>query len=260
MTRRERLERKLEKRQQWAESRAKQSDQRFQAANDVPLPPMGEPIKIGHHSEGRHRAALRKVDQHMAKGFEHRQMAKHHASKAEGIARQLNGSIFSDDDDAVEQLEARIAEREAQREQNNAVNKIIRSKPKNQCTDEKLAKLADLGLCEHVARKLFEPDFCGRVGIPSYVNQNLGGNIKRDRDRIAAIKARAERQQAAEDAGGVTIGYTGTQQNPYAVITFAEKPDRSIINALKGAGYYWGRGSWTGPANAIPDCVRELTD
>lgn len=34
------------------------------------LPPMGEPIKIGHHSEGRHRAALSRVDSSMRRSIE----------------------------------------------------------------------------------------------------------------------------------------------------------------------------------------------
>lgn len=61
MTRRERLERKLERRQQWAESRERKAESARRASDAVLLPPGGEPIKIGHHSEKRHRAAIRKA-------------------------------------------------------------------------------------------------------------------------------------------------------------------------------------------------------
>ena len=41
-------------------------------------------------------------------------------------------------------------------------------------------------------------------------------------------------------------------------ITFAEKPEREVLNALRGAGFYWHGGCWHGKAEAVPECVREL--
>lgn len=59
MTRRERLERKLELRREWAEKREAKAAAAFQASHDmVSVIPMGQPILIGHHSENGHRALL----------------------------------------------------------------------------------------------------------------------------------------------------------------------------------------------------------
>lgn len=251
MTRRERLERKLEKRQEWAEKRRSDATARFKAAQQATEGiPMGQPILIGHHSEKRHRAAIARSDANMRKSCESSDMAAHHESKAAGLARQLDGSIFSDDPDALEQLAARIEELEAERNRNNAINKIVRAKPRAESTPEKLAQLAKLGLSETVARKLFEPDCFGGKGIPSYVNKNLGGNIKRLRDRVADIKRRQARSEAAEKNGGIVI-----EGDEWVRVTFAEKPSRDVLNALKSAGFRWGGGSWTGKREHLPECV-----
>lgn len=255
MTRRERLERKLEKRQEWAAARQADATRRFERAHQATEHiPMGQPILVGHHSEKRHRAALARSDANMRAGCESSSMAEHHEQCAAGIERQLASSIFSDDDNAIEAIEAKVAKLEAKRAFNNAVNKIIRAKPKNACTLEKLAALGalDPAASEAAMRELFKPDFCGRIGIPSYVNQNLGGNIGRLKERIEHIKARNERSEKAEQSGGLNIEEFGD----YCRVTFAEKPDREILDALKAAGFRWGAGSWSGTTAKLPDCVK----
>lgn len=254
MTRRERLERKAELRREWAAKREANATQRFDAARAATAGiPMGQPILVGHHSERAHRNVLARSDRHMRAACESSDMAEHHASKAEGIERQLRNTIFSDDDNAIEELEAKIAKLEAQRDTNNAINKIVRSKPKNELTEEKIAKLTAIGLSDSTARKVFQPDFCGRIGIASYVNQNLGGVIGNARKRIEDITRRQERTQAAESNGGVAIEGTGE----WVSVTFAEKPAREILNALRDAGFRWGGGSWSGKRENLPTCVQE---
>lgn len=264
-TRRERLERKLEKRREWAEGRREDAAERFERAHAATEHiPFGQPILVGHHSEKRHRAALARSDFNMSKGCESQAMAEHHESKADGLERQLDNSIFSDDDDALEQLAAKIKRLEAERERNNAINKIVRAKPKNEPTPDKLAQLVAL-FGEEVtdakmatAAKLFEPDFCGRIGIPSYVNQNLGGNIGRLKKRMEYITAQNERSAAASAApGGVVIENAVPGQ--WCRVTFAEKPDRDILDALKAAGFRWGAGSWCGPTDGLPAAVLALS-
>jgi hypothetical protein len=82
---------------------------------------------------------------------------------------------------------------------------------------------------------------------------NLRANIRRDYERIEEIKRRTQRVQAAENAGGVVVSGTGE----YVSVTFAEKPDRSIINALKAANFHWSGGSWLGKRSALPAEIAE---
>jgi hypothetical protein len=121
--------------------------------------------------------------------------------------------------------------------------------------DAKLKMLAELGVSEAVARKLFEPDFCGGFGIPSYVNQNISGRIKAAKNRLAVVRAQAMNRKAAQESeSGVTV-----KKNRYGdiFVTFAEKPEREVINALKEAGYRWSDGSWVGSADKLPECLKE---
>ncbi|MEM6260519.1 MAG: DUF3560 domain-containing protein [Planctomycetota bacterium] len=253
MTRRERLERKLQKRQEWARGRLANSSSSLDAALAVPLPPGGEPIKVGHHSERGHRNALAKADSLMRKSIEHGDMAAHHERKAEGLAEQLGSSIYSDDADAIEQLESRIAEREEERDRRKAANRIIRSAPKGQRTADKDAKLIEVGFAPEILPILFGEGPCGTIGFPAYSLTNIGANIRRDRQRLERIKVAQARAAQAKQAGGVVVVYS--PKRTAARVTFAEKPERSVIYALKQAGYHWSNGSWHGPADTLPGCV-----
>jgi len=190
----------------------------------------------------------------MNAGVESQDMAEHHRSKASGLETQLARSIFSDDDDANDRLEERIASLEAKRETMKAVNKIVHCSPKNQWTPEKETFLVALGLSQGAAKGLFTPDFCGRVGFPSYSLTNIGANIRRLKERIKSIETRTARTEAATEAGGILI--TGEE---YIKVTFDEKPERRIIDALKAAGFYWGSGSWHGKRDALPAEIRKET-
>jgi hypothetical protein len=129
MTRRERLERKLDRRRQWAESRRRKSESEFNKAGAIgDKIPLGQPILVGHHSEKRHRRDIGRIDNAMRKSVEHDRMAEHHERKADGLERQLDNTIFSDDPDAVERLEERIAELEEQADLQNRINREYRKR------------------------------------------------------------------------------------------------------------------------------------
>lgn len=250
MTRRERLERKAELRREWADKRRDNATQRFQAAHAATeMIPMGQPILVGHHSEKRHRAAIARSDANMRKGVESSNMASHHESKADGIETQLDRSVFSDDADAIEQLEVRIAEREAERDRWKAYNASCRKgkadlsllSEDQQADIQSYAKVWNMGPNAH---------------CPGYKLTNLGACIRKDKERIEIIKRRQQRAADAEAAGGVLITVHGDWCN----VTFSEKPDRAILTALKAAGFCWGSASWSGYAAKLPDCVKQLAD
>lgn len=205
MTRRERLERKLEKRQEWADKATVRSGARFGAADRAVagIEP-GQPILVGHHSERRHRAALERCDSNMRRGFEESKLADHHRAKASGLETALDRSIFSDDPDAVESIEARIAANEAKRERMKLINKLYRKAD--------AAKLSELGIdYAKLHERLNAPDVFSWCRIPyvAYELSNLGGRITADRKRLEAIKARNVRTEAADLAGGIAIEGAG---------------------------------------------------
>lgn len=75
---------KAERYQQWATSAENKSNQLWEASNEGrDFLSLGEPIKIGHHSERRHRALIERNHNRMGKSIEESKKAEQHESKAD---------------------------------------------------------------------------------------------------------------------------------------------------------------------------------
>ena len=156
------------------------------------------------------------------------------------------GGISSDDPQAVEKLEAKLATLEKHQEMMKAANAAIRMKDPAKGD----AKLAELGYTPEDIAKLRAPDFCGRIGYPAYALQNNNANIRRIRGRIAELKKRTESTpEGWEFDGGRVV--VNTTENRLQVI-FDGKPDADVRTELKGEGFRWApsQGAWQ----------RQLTD
>jgi hypothetical protein len=87
----ERAKAKAERHEAWAGSAQKKSDEYFEASNEgTDFLSLGEPIKVGHHSERRHRALIDRNWARMGKSVEMRDKAEAHESKAEYWAKRAN--------------------------------------------------------------------------------------------------------------------------------------------------------------------------
>ena len=249
VTKREKLERKLEKREEWAEKAREKCSEEFETARKITENiPFGQPILVGHHSEKKHRRDIERSASHMDKGCAEYRKAEYHEEKARGLSRMLDNTIFSDDEDAIERLTEKLGDRRALQEGYKRINKIIRSKI---TPAEKVKEIMLVGIVgEENATEMVERGY----GIPAYAMQNNNGEIRRLEQRIKEITARKARQAEAEQAGGVAVTISGD----YATVTFAEKPEYSIIRSLKDTGFYFSRGSWRGLKSALPECVRAL--
>lgn len=268
MTRRERLERKAERRREWADKARVRSEAGFRKADSIAsMIPLGQPILVGHHSEKRHRKDIARIDSGMRKGCEEAALANHHESKADGLERQLASSIYSDDPDAVEQLTAKAEALEAEADKMAAANKAFR-KLKAGDGASRLLEVVRLGFVTEadaveIAKLWALCPYHGGTLYPAYQLSNTRANARRCRERIKTVEARARKQAEADAApGGVVVKrsepcrYSGTV---YATVTFAEKPAREVLAALKAAGYYWGNGSWTGDAAKLPPGIEVAT-
>lgn len=156
------------------------------------------------------------------------------------------GGISSDDPQAVEKLEAKLATLEKHQEMMKAANAAIRMKDPAKGD----AKLAELGYTPEDIAKLRAPDFCGRIGYPAYELQNNNANIRRIRGRIAELKKRTESTpEGWEFDGGRVV--VNTTENRLQII-FDGKPNADIRTELKGEGFRWApsQGAWQ----------RQLTD
>lgn len=250
MTRRERLERKAQRRREWADKAESRSNAAYKTAHTMAdAIPFGQPILVGHHSEKRDRRYRDRIHNKFASAFADADLAKHHDSKADGIETQLDRSIFSDDANAIEALEQRIAQHEAKRESMRTINRLFRKGDR--------AGLAGLGLDLDKLQETVNTlqSWQDKQPYAKYELSNLGGRITADRKRLEYLKQTEARAAAAEASpNGITIEQCS---NGYVRITFAEKPAREILNALRTAGFWWGGGSWSGKGEKMPACIAD---
>jgi hypothetical protein len=220
-----------------AEKAAKKSESAYGSAHRIAdvIPP-GQPILVGHHSEKRHRRDLERIDNKMRQSVEESKKAEYYKSKALSVG---DGGISSDDPEAVQKLQEKLAKCEVFQEKSKATNKIVRRNPKNVATPEKIADLIALGMKESTALKAFEPDFCGRIGIPAYALQNNNAEIRRLKKRIEELQAKSTKESYTIDfVGGTAL--VNYEENRVQIF-HDEKPPLNVRQELKRRGFNWSR-------------------
>lgn len=176
-TTRERKLARAERLEGWADKREVRAAADYeQARRMASIIPFGQPILVGHHSERGDRNYRGRIDNTFRRSFESANMAENMRSRAAGIVAQADDAIYSDDPDAVEQLEAKIARLEAERAAINAYNKAAR---KGVVTAE---------LVDALAPKWRDRYAENGERIAAYATANLSGNISRLRARLANLK------------------------------------------------------------------------
>ena len=183
MTRRERMERRQARREEWAEKAKDRAIARLGAAAELADQiPLGQPILVGHHSERHARRDRDRIHSNMDKGCEELRLAKHHEGKAAGIARALDRTIFSDDDDAVNRLCERIAEAEAKADRYKAINQAWRRSKGDLPT-----LIADGTVSPRLAETIKATmDQCSWLRAP-FSTTNIRARVRADQKRLAAL-------------------------------------------------------------------------
>lgn len=103
---------RAQKYEDWAEAAQRRSDDAFQRSeNAVAGIPFGQPILVGHHSESRHRNALKRSQSAMGKCVEEADKARSHESKAEYWERKAE-TIDLSMPESIEYFEAELAKAE----------------------------------------------------------------------------------------------------------------------------------------------------
>jgi len=205
--------------------------------------PFGQPILIGHHSEGRDRNYRNRIHNTFGKAFAAQDKAAHYDQKAASIG---TGGISSDDPDAVKKLRAELVVLEREQEKMKAVNKAIRA---NKTTEAQIAALVALGLTDTDAVELVNPDCSGRVGFPSYKLSNNNANMARIKGRIADLEKLAQRKDVEQVGDGFT--YREDTAENRVMFIFEGKPEEAIRSTLKSYAFKWSpsRGAWVRQLN-----------
>lgn len=193
--------------------------------------PMGQPILVGHHSEGAHRAHLNKIDNSMRASINADKKAEYYADKAR--AAENNTAISSDNPDAIELLQAKLEKLLKKQDFYKAANKIVKS---TKLTDaKKIEAVVALGVKVETAAEFIKPDQFGRIGFPAYVLSNNNGVIKNTRDRIAHLEKINSLKTSEETINGVRL-VVSVEDNRVQMF-FDTKPCEEVRKKLKQNGF-----------------------
>jgi Domain of unknown function (DUF3560) len=218
--RRERLEARAERLDAVASAQFRKADLSEEASGI----PFGQPILVGHHSERKHRNAIKRADAAMRRGIEAAKAADEARAKAAGVG---HGGIASADPDAVDKLKDKLAELERNADDMKRWNAEFRKGGVEAMSAPDKIKLEVAAM---IARQPY-------IRSPFFV-ANRRAEIKRVKDRIAALEARkAKAPQAVEVAGGVRV--VENLELFRVQIIFPGKPDAVVRGELKSRGFRW---------------------
>lgn len=216
--RRERLEAAAERAQERASAAFKRADLR----EEVSGIPLGQPVLVGHHSEGRHRAAIKRADNAMRKGIDESKRAAELAGRASSVG---TGGISSDDPDAIEKLKGELAtceKRQSDMKEHNA---------KWKAKGNKVGRQAD--------GTWVDPPY------PAFCLTNNSANARRIKLRIAHLEKAATREHKEVDRPNGVKLVQNVEENRLQII-FPGKPDEATRAKLKSYGFRWSplTGAW----------------
>lgn len=141
--------------------------------------------------------------------------------------------IKSGDQDAIERLEEKLESLKDTQERMKAANKAIRMKDVKKADEE----LMNMGYSEDQIKNLREPDFCGRVGYPSYMLQNNNANIHRIEGRLNQL--RAAKEKGMQETECKLFKVVENTEIMRLQIIFDGKPKPEVRDILKKNGFRW---------------------
>ncbi len=210
--------------------------------------PFGQPILVGHHSEGRDRSYRAKIHGTFRRCFDAQDKAVELERRAASVG---HSGISSDDPSAIEKLRAKLAGLQACQEIMKGANKIIR---KNGTVESKIPALVALGLSEEQAARCFVPNCFNIIGFARFELTNNNARIKQVKQRIQrleqeqarAAQVQAENGEAAREKTFDGFTYREDMEENRLMFIFPGKPDEKTRSVLKSAAFKWSptRGAW----------------
>jgi hypothetical protein len=229
----ERRQRRIENAERLAAKNEAESNSAYKRASDIGSHiPFGQPILVGHHSERRHRADVKKIDNAMRKSVECSDKADYYANKAESI--ESNTAIFSDDPNALDKLNEKLEGLQRLQELMKATNKAIRV---NKTDEKRIEALKELGFSDSRIVNLLTPERVHGIGFPSYSLTNNNANIRRLQQRIKHLENLAALETAEEKIGDIRI-VSNVDANRVQIM-FPSIPTEDTRKKLKSNGFRW---------------------
>jgi len=227
----ERRQRRIENAEDKATKNAEKSDMLWQKANDMSsVIPMGQPILVGHHSEGADRRYRNGIDNTRRKSIEAMEKADYYEVKAESI--KSNDAIFSDDPKALEKLEEKLKGLERNADFMKQANRYIKK-------SDKAGFLSLPNATENIWDELHKVGRFGGWGFAHFELSNNSAERRRLKQRIEKLRSQAERAMVDLTVNGVRV-FENREANRLQMF-FDGKPKAEIISQLKSHGFRWSR-------------------
>jgi hypothetical protein len=210
--------------------------------------PFGQPVLIGHHSEGRHRRDLGRIHEAFEKSVEAGGKAAYYQDKAETAAS--NRAISGDNPEAVNLYREKLEKLEAAQERMKAVNKAF---PKG---DEALKALGmdddKIAAMKEGIKKSHPWD---NKPYPSWALSNNSAEIRRIKARIAELEKlnTLEAENIIFPGGKLKIN----NENNRVQFFFDGKPPEDTRALLKSCGFKWAPSEAAWQRQRTANAVRE---
>ena len=222
-----------------ASAEAKAGNLHARARSMASMIPLGQPILVGHHSEGRDRRYRDRIGGLYQKSFEAESRAKDLRGRAAAVG---TGGISSDDPDALAKLRTELAAVESQIARMKAVNLAHARYLKNPTTlDTAPITDADKARCRG-----YEPPYSWEPHpFAPFQLTNAGANARRIQKRIKDLEVRDATPVREPLVGEGWMIDENTADNRIS-ITFDAIPGPAVRVRLKAAGFRWSptRGAW----------------
>jgi frataxin-like iron-binding protein CyaY len=223
-----------------AEKASNEAEQQYNKSHDaVEGIELGQPILIGHHSEKKHRAAVKKMRSAMEKSVDSREKSAYYQEKVEKAEK--NKSISGDDPEAVNRYKTKLKKLEAVQAYMKAANAYWRK--------NKTMKGFD-GLSDEEAEKIDE-----RMKTAYSWVQKSGPyedwRLKNNNAEIRRIKEQLENLENLDSMEAETITFMGGEMRINTEINrvqfiFDSVPSEEVRSLLKHNGFKWApsEGAW----------------
>jgi hypothetical protein len=226
-------EAKRERLERASDNAAAESARRFAAARGAVagIEP-GQPILCGHHSEKRHRAALKRHDQNMRAGVDASDRAAELSRRAEAVG---TGGISSDDPAAVAKLDDKRTALERERDAMKAANAYHKAHGSLDGWDgpADIIKKGNTNL--RVWTGVYARPF------PPYCLSNIGAEIRRAAKRAGSLAQRQEvsatSDPTTETINGATI--TADYQDNRVQVRFPARLSKPDYKRVRSFGFVW---------------------
>ena len=150
--------------------------------------------------------------------------------------------VRSDDPQAVEKLQEKLATLTQVQEVMKAANSVIRGKGSQ---EEKEQDLTALGLRPKQIAELFTPSWHG-LGFPKFSLTNNGAEIRRTKERIESLEKEAARPAVEDDNYLPDVRMEENKDDMRLRLFFDGKPCEEVRKLLGANGFHWSKtvGAW----------------